>query len=112
MVSLLYRVEVLLRLHQQIVEQPNLLAQWGLELLEAEHRVRRRCLAHGLERPCALLLSQAIAALNKRGVRLKQSFRRRFLEKTLGGSGADKLLLTYLKFFDRQEFNRYQEAFE
>jgi glycosyltransferase involved in cell wall biosynthesis len=106
------RVEVLLRLHEQTLEQPSFLERWGCELLEAEHRVRRRCLAQGLESRYVSLLSKAIAALQRRGLHTNRSLPRVLIESTLGGSSADRLLLIYLRYFAPKEFSYYQQAFD
>src|SRR5262249_49677502 len=91
------RGEGLFRLHERILQRPDLLDRWGTELLRAECRVRRRCLAQGLESRYVLLLCRAIDALKVRHVRMKQNVARQLLESFLGGRSADQLLLTYLR---------------
>ena len=108
---LVNRIEILLRLQQELFARPDLLRIWGRELLEAEHRVRRRCIAQKVERRWVRSLSQAIRMLAKQGIPLHKSPVRRVLETMIGSSTADRLILAYFRRYNAPEFATYTNDF-
>jgi hypothetical protein len=108
---LVNRIEVLLRLQQKFLDRPDLLKDWGGELVEAEHRVRRRCIAQGMDGRWLWALSRAIRVLTKRGICLPRSPGRRVLETVVGGSTADRLILAYFRRYKPMEFSTYENDF-
>jgi glycosyltransferase involved in cell wall biosynthesis len=108
---LVNRLQVLLRLQQELFAHPDLLQKWGSDLLEAEHRVRRRCIAQRMERRWVRSLSQAIRALTKQGISLQRSPARRVLETMIGSSTADRLILAYFRRYNAPEFATYANDF-
>lgn len=105
------RTQVLLRLHQRMVASPTLLSQWGVELLKAEHRVRRRCLAQGAKPQYVADLSQAMLELTGRGFRLKESLPKSLLVKALGEERAERFVFQTLALCFPGRFSRYKHGF-
>lgn len=106
---LLDRVRVLLRLHHRYLAHPERFGEESArELLEAEYRVRRRCLAHGAEVKVVRALDKAIGELRRAGLSRGMSLPRRTLESLLGGILTDRMALAYLRLFAPQEFASYR----
>lgn len=105
------RALVLLRLHRRMTENLPRVSAWGAELLAAEHRVRRRCLAQGAAPHYAADLSRAILELTRRGFRLKESLPKSLLRRALGEDRAEQWAFRALELFFPERFARYRHGF-
>lgn len=95
------RVNVLIRLHCNLLSNPDLLQQWGRELLVAELRVRRRCIVQRVEQHYLKRLSQGIQQLSALGFRKTQSMTKRLIDNLLG---------VYGEYFCLESFRRFNPA--
>lgn len=106
------RVRVLLRLHRRLLDNPGLLdTERAAELLEAETRVRRRCLVQGAEPSCVAALSAAIAELHRSGRVAKKSRPRRLAEAMVGEAAAERLALGLFRWLAPRRFAAYKQGF-
>ncbi len=106
------RVRVLLRLHRRLLDNPGLLdPERAAELLDAEVRVRRRCLVQGAEPDCVAALTEAMAELHRSGRIAKKSWSRRWAEALLGETAAERLALGLFRWFAPGRFAAYRQGF-
>ncbi len=109
---LLDRVRVLLRVHRRLLDRPGPLhPDCAAELLDAEHRVRRRCLVQKADAKYVTALSEAIAELESRGTVANRPLHKRLLEGMLGGTASERLTLACCRLFAPRTFASYQQGF-
>lgn len=104
------RTEVLLRAHDRIVGQAELLQRWGQELYQAEHRVRRRWLASGRDAAMVEVLTQRLRQLQQHGLSLQGSWRSRLVH-TMFGLAGDAYVMTCLRRFAPQRVAFYANGY-
>lgn len=105
------RTEVLLRTFDAIVHQPELLAHWGADLLEACHRVRRRWIAQRRGPECVAQLTTRIRALRRKGFGRRQSIPKRMVDRLLGECRAERMALTFFRWFEPTTYRYYQAGY-
>lgn len=100
------RARVLSRLHDLLLENLENLNTYGEELIKAEVRVLRRCLAQNVRGDHVRELRLAIADLRKSGIPIPHSRRNDFLWNAFGSHSED-LTVWYYRFFEQELFNYY-----
>jgi len=100
------RTRVLFLFYPEIVNRPELLEPFGVDVLKVAHRLRRRWL---VAQPSAAQISDISIIINdleQRGFQLSRSALRRFLDRRLGVWG-DRLALRYFKLFHPKKYEDY-----
>lgn len=104
------RAEVLLKLHRYLIDQPPLLQRWGPDLLQAEHRVRKRCMVQKAPPRYIQALGEAMLELTGRGFRFEESLPKTLLRRVLG-THADRWALATLAALSPRQFAKYKNGY-
>jgi hypothetical protein len=97
----------LVRMHKAICQNPELFSQLGGELLLAEQRVRRFCLAQRIDWSYVRALTAAMLELEQHGFAFPRSRLKRVLDWFLGAARAEWLELLSYFLFERKQYYFY-----
>jgi hypothetical protein len=103
------RTKVLLRIHEAICRNPELLSALGNDLLAAEQRVRRFCIVQGFDASYVHPLSVAMCGLEQRGFVLPRSRLKRVLDRFLGVQAERLAMLSYF-LFEKTLYQNYAKG--
>jgi hypothetical protein len=104
------RTNVLLRAHEALTAIPELFERHKVELLGAEHRVRRRWMAREFDDGMVRELTERIRELKSRGVTLHRTWQAELAE-TLLGESSELLTMLYYRWFKPKAYARLINGF-
>jgi hypothetical protein len=100
------RAQVMLRIHERMMEQPLLLEKYGSTLALSEQWALRRCLAQSVEGPWVDALHRAVRELEERGISIGRSLPKKLLDRSLG-LWSERLALAYLRRCEPEHYAYY-----
>ena len=103
------RTEVLKYLHGEMLARPDMLAQFGQELLIAEYRVRRRWLTTDKHSSSILEITDMIRSLEQQGFILPRSRMRLLADRCLGLAG-EKFTMEYFRWIRPSVYSDYSNG--
>ena len=105
------RAVVLVRAHDAIVTCPDLFGQFAEELMAAERRVYRRCLAQRVGDDYTNMLKLRIEELILRGVNLHSGILKQMMTSVFGFARAEAIAMSYFRARRPELVRSYAETF-
>jgi glycosyltransferase involved in cell wall biosynthesis len=105
------RVKVLIRAHETILNRSELFDRLGEELMAAERRVYRRCIAQGVAKEYMQMLMHCIEELNRLGISSRSGILRRILSSVFGIAKTESILMSYFRSCRFEKFRWFEDTY-